>query len=93
MRFQRSVWFVDASLHKIFWDNAASVTLSVQDVLGTRKIGSYTLTDFFRQETFRLGNTQLLRLNFSYRFGKMDATLFERKNTNPTDQGGDMIGG
>ena len=91
--YAKSVWFVDASLHKIFWDNAASVTLSVQDVLGTRKIGSYTLTDFFRQETFRLGNTQLLRLNFSYRFGKMDATLFERKNTNPTDQGGDMIGG
>ncbi|NJB85855.1 outer membrane receptor for ferrienterochelin and colicin [Lewinella marina] len=91
--YTQSVWFVDASLRKSFWDNAASLTLSVQDVFGSREFGTFTQTDFFSQETSRLMNPQTVRLNFAYRFGKMDTSLFQRKNTNNTSQGGDMIGG
>ena len=91
--YTQSVWFVDASLRKDLWNNAASLTLSIQDIFGSRKFGSYTLTDFFSQETSRLANPQTVRLNFSYRFGKMDASLFQRKNTNSSSQGSDMIGG
>ncbi|WP_116127756.1 TonB-dependent receptor [Lewinella sp. IMCC34183] len=91
--YTQSIWFVDASLRKDFWNNAASLTLGIQDIFGSRKFGSYTLTDFFSQETSRLANPQTVRLNFSYRFGKMDASLFQRKNTNSSSQGSDMIGG
>jgi hypothetical protein len=35
----------------------------------------------------------VLRINFSYRFGKFDATLFKRKNTKADQSGGqDMMG-
>ena len=91
--YTQSIWFVDASLRKSLWNNAAAVTLSIQDIFGSREFGSYTRTDFFSQETSRLQNPQTVRINFSYRFGKMDATLFQRKNTNSSSQGSDMMGG
>ncbi len=91
--YTESVWFMDASLRKSFWNNAAALTLSVQDIFASRENGSYILTDFFSQETSRLMNPQTVRLNFTYRFGKMDASLFQRKNTNTTSQGSDMMGG
>jgi outer membrane receptor protein involved in Fe transport len=85
------VWFVDASLRKGFWNNKGSLTLSVQDIFASRREGSYTATDFFIQETDRIRNPQLIRLNFSYRFGKMDMSLFKRKNNRMNMQGNDMM--
>ncbi len=91
--YSKPYWFVDASLRKALLDNKASLTLSMQDVFGTRVHGSYTEAEFFTQETSRLMNPQLFRLNFSYRFGKMDSSLFRRKNNNVNMQGNDMMGG
>ena len=91
--YTQPIWFVDASLRKGLWNNAASLTLSIQDIFGSRTFGTYTVTDFFSQETSRLQNPQTVRLNFTYRFGKMDGALFQRKNTNASSQGSDMIGG
>jgi len=89
--YTKAYWFVDASLRKDFWKNQASVTLSMQDVFASRKMGSYTATGFFTQETERFMNPQMLRLNFSYRFGKMDTSLFTRKNNRVNTQGTDMM--
>ncbi|HLF64174.1 MAG TPA: outer membrane beta-barrel protein [Saprospiraceae bacterium] len=89
--YTKSYWFMDASLRKDFFQNKASLTLSVQDVFSTRKFGSYTETDFFTQETERFMNPQMVRLNFSYRFGKMDMSLFARKNNRMNMQGSDMM--
>jgi outer membrane receptor protein involved in Fe transport len=89
--YSNSYWFVDASLRKDFWKNQASLTLSMQDVFASRKMGTYTETGFFTQETERFMNPQMVRLNFSYRFGKMDTSLFTRKNTRMNTQGTDMM--
>ena len=89
--YTKSYWFVDASVRKDFWKNQASLTLSMQDVFASRKMGSYTATDFFTQDTRRIMNPQTLRLNFSYRFGKMDTSLFTRKNNRVNSQGSDMM--
>jgi len=76
------VWFVDASIRKDFWKRTASVTLSIQDIYRSRKTGSHTeSSDIFVQDTWRRRDPQLVRLNFSYRFGKFDVSLFRRKNT------------
>jgi len=40
-------------------------------------------------DTERRRDPQVLRVNFTYRFGKFDVQLFKRKN-NKTDQGGGM---
>ena len=84
-------WFVDAALRKDLMNRRASLTLSIQDIFRTRRSGSYSSSDFFVQESWRIRDPQVARLNFSYRFGKMDASLFKRKNTNMNNEGMDMM--
>lgn len=84
-------WFVDMALRKDLLKRRASLTLSFQDVFRSRIRGTYTESDFFIQETWGRRNPQFVRLNFSYRFGKMDASLFKRKNTNMSNEGMDMM--
>ncbi len=74
------VWFVDVSLRKDLWDRKASITLAVQDIFRTRRNGSFSESALFVQESWRIRDPQLVRLNFSYRFGKFDLSLFKRKN-------------
>lgn len=75
--------------------NTASVTLSMNDIFRTALFKTYsasTGTVAFDQITERRRDPQILRLNFSYRFGKLDADLFKRKNTKADNGGGsDMI--
>ncbi|MEK7198930.1 MAG: hypothetical protein AAB212_03290, partial [Bacteroidota bacterium] len=66
-----------------------SLTLSMNDVFRTQVFKSYSESTFFTQTSERRRDQQILRLNFNYRFGKFDATLFKRKNTK-ADQGGGM---
>ena len=84
------VWYVDCSVRKDFWKRTASVTLSVQDIFRSRKTGSYTESAFFTQDTWRRRDPQLFRLNFSYRFGKFDVSLFRRKNNRIETEGMDF---
>lgn len=89
--YNKGYWFVDASVRKNLLKNQASLTLSLQDVFRSRKMGSYIGTDFFTQDNTRSMNPQTVRLNFSYRFGKMDMSLFRRKNNRVIIQGTDMM--
>ena len=71
----------DAAIRKDFLKNkAASLTLSVNDIFKTKKYSYYSESEFFTQTSERRRDAQLFRLNFSYRFGKMDVSLFKRKN-------------
>jgi hypothetical protein len=73
---------VDIAIRKDFLkDKAASVTLSVNDIFRTRVYSTYSSSEFFIQETSRRRDWQVFRLNFNWRFGKLDASLFKRKNT------------
>ncbi len=71
------------------WKNgqSGSLTLSMNDIFKTQVFKSYSESTYFTQNSERRRDQQVLRLNFSYRFGKFDATLFKRKNTK-ADQGG-----
>lgn len=81
------VWYVDFSIRKDLWKRTASITLSVQDIFRSRRTGSFTDSDYFMQETWRRRDPQLVRVNFSYRFGKFDVSLFRRKNTRVETEG------
>ena len=71
--------------------NSASLTLSMNDFLRTQKYSTYSESSFLMQTTERRRDPQILRLNFSYRFGKFDINLFKRKNTKDIGTGTDMI--
>lgn len=75
------VFHSDISIRKDFLKQRnASVTLSFNDIFRSRRIKTFYDTDFFYQWSERLRDPQMIRLNFSYRFGKFDTQLFRRKN-------------
>ena len=80
--FIRPNYGVDASVRFEFMKNkVASLTLNVNDIFRTRLFDQYTETPFSIQNVQRRRDPQIVRLNFNYRFGKMDVSLFKRKNT------------
>ena len=80
---------VDAAIKKTFLkNNAASIILSFSDIFRTRKQGQHSESAYFIQDYSRLRDPQMIRLNFSYRFGKLDMSLFKRKNMNTSNASG-----
>lgn len=89
--FIRSFWATDIALKKSFLKNdAASITLSVNDIFKTRKTDQYSESSYFIQNYERIRDPQMFRVNFAYKFGKMDMSLFKRKvnsNTSGATEG------
>lgn len=80
--FIRPNYGVDAALRFEFLKNrTASVSLNMNDIFRTKKYDAHTESPFFVQDVERRRDPQVLRLNFNWRFGKFDASLFKRKNT------------
>ena len=71
----------DIAIRKDFLKTkTASITLSVNDILKTRKYSYYSYSTIVTQDYSRIRDQQIFRLNFNYRFGKIDMSLFKRKN-------------
>lgn len=84
----KSNYGVDLALQKSFLKNdAASVTFNVSDIFRTRRYEVYSESAFFIQNNYRLNDVPMFRLNFSFRFGQMDMSLFKRKNTKGEQEG------
>lgn len=81
--FIRPNYGVDAAVRFEFMKNkVASLSLNVNDIFRTRLFDQYTeVPGFFTQNVQRRRDPQVFRLNFNYRFGKFDVSLFKRKNT------------
>jgi ferric enterobactin receptor len=78
----RPFYGVDIAIKKSFLKSkAASVTLSVSDIFRSRKTDQYSSSAYFIQNYNRLRDPQMVKLNFAYRFGKVDASLFKRKSS------------
>lgn len=75
----------DMAVRKDIFKTKGSLTLSVNDLFKTRKYSYYSESANFTQTVDRRRDAQVFRLNFTYRFGKMDVSLFKRKN-NKSDQ-------
>ena len=90
------VYGFDAAVKKDFLkDKSLSVSLSMNDIFNTRvtKVHSVSTSSkdiYSVQDISRQRDPQQLRLNVSWRFGKMDVSLFKRKNMNQQGDSGDM---
>ncbi|MFL5744932.1 MAG: TonB-dependent receptor domain-containing protein [Niastella sp.] len=80
---------VDMGFRKDFQikKNTATVSVNWQDVFRTRKYVVHSEALGFVQDDWRRRDPQVVRVNFSYRFGKFDASLFKRKNTKGDQEG------
>lgn len=77
----RPFYGVDIAIRKDFMkNNAASLTLQVNDIFRTRVNSTHSESEYFEQDVYRRRDPQVFRLNFNWRFGKLDASLFKRKN-------------
>jgi len=81
-------YFMDAG-YRIDMGKTRQTSLSVNwsDVFRTRRQQSFTSSEYFVQEVFRRRDPRLLRINFNWRFGKVDASLFKRKNNKGGGEG------
>jgi outer membrane receptor protein involved in Fe transport len=75
-------YFIEIGVRKEFKikANTASVSLNMSDVLSTRRNNIFSESQFFDQYSWRRRDPAFVRLNFNYRFGKFDMSLFKRKN-------------
>jgi ferric enterobactin receptor len=84
----KAFYGVDMAIKKTFLkNNAASLTLSVSDIFRTRWSDQFSESQYFTQEFDRLKDPQLVRLVFAYHFGKMDLSLFKRKDMHTQGMG------
>ena len=91
--YTEPIYGVDIAIKKDFLkDKAASLSLSMNDIFRTRIYKVHSESDisptvYSTQFNERLRDPQMVRLNFSYRFGKMDVSLFKRKNIKGEQEG------
>ena len=79
---------LDLSLKRDFLKSRTmSLTISMQDVLRTRVNYTHSETNLFVQDTFRRRDWQVVRVQFSWKFGKVDSSLFSRKNMRSGGEG------
>ena len=92
--YVRSNYFVDMGVRFDFLKNKmATISLNMNDILRTRRSFVHSESPYFIQDVFRRRDPQVMRLNFSWRFGKFDPNLFKRKNLKGEREGmntGDM---
>lgn len=77
----KPIFGADLSIRKDFLkNNAASITLQFSDIFRTRLYATHSEGPSFIQDNERRRDPQFVRLNFNWRFGKIDVSLFKRKN-------------
>ena len=86
----KSFYSVDIAIKKTLLNNKISASLSVNDLLRSRKQDQFSYSSYFTQEYNRIRDPQMLRLNLSYSFGEIDASLFMRKSAGTGQSGSDM---
>jgi len=90
--YVRSNYFVDAGFrYEFLKSKQASVSLNINDIFRTRRSDIHSEDLYFTQDVFRRRDPQILRLNFSWRFGKFDPNLFKRKNMKNQNEGMDNM--
>lgn len=76
----RPQWEVDASVrYEFLKERRASISLSFNDLFRSDANRVFSESAYFVQDSYRLRDPQFVRLNFNYRFGKFDTSLFRRK--------------
>lgn len=85
---------IDVGLKQEIWNGKGSLSLNVTDVFAMRKFEYINYGDYYRTEGSRSRESRVAMLNFAYKIGKADNSLFsKRKNqrTNTQDSGPELI--
>lgn len=90
--YNRPNYYADIAVRYEFMkEKQASISVNWSDIFRTRRTYTHSESAFFIQDSYRRRDPQVVRINFSWRFGKFDMNLFKRKNTRTETEG--MEGG
>lgn len=78
----KSFYDVDVAVKKTLLAGKLVLAASFNDIFRSRIQDQYSYSAYAVQDYSRLRDPQLLRLNVTWNFGKVDASLFKRKNNN-----------
>jgi outer membrane receptor protein involved in Fe transport len=88
--YNKPNYYADIALRYEFMkEKRASISVNWSDIFRTRRNFVYSESQYFTQTSFRRRDPQVVRINFSWRFGKFDMNLFKRKNTRSEGDGSD----
>ena len=76
---------VDVGLKQDIWKGKASLSLNVTDIFLMKKFQFVNYSDFYYTTGWRNRESRVAMLSFSYKFGKADSNIFNRKK--PSRQG------
>lgn len=86
--YVRPNYGVDIAVRYEFLKNrTASISVNMNDLFRTRRYDIHSESSFMEQDAFRRRDPQILRVNFNWRFGKFDPSLFKRKNMKTDNSG------
>ena len=75
---RKAIGYLDFAVKKSFFNNAANMVFSINDVFNTRKDLSTFTQPTYVQEVMRRRDTRFFKLSIQIPFGKADASLFKR---------------
>ncbi|MFM8433160.1 MAG: outer membrane beta-barrel protein, partial [Bacteroidota bacterium] len=81
---------LDGAIRQEFWKGKGTLTLNVSDIFFTRKFRIHNFSDYHDYNGERIRESRIGMLNFSYRFGKMDANQ-RRRGRNDQRVGGEQM--
>lgn len=77
---------VDAGVKQDLWNGKGSLSFNISDIFNTRNFRISHFEDFYNSEYERSRESRVATITLSYRFGKQDSNLFQRKK-NQRSQG------
>ncbi|MEO5592043.1 MAG: TonB-dependent receptor [Chitinophagaceae bacterium] len=76
----------DFAMRKDFLkNNKATITFGINDIFNTQRWGNIYDTPSFYQDSYRRWSIRTFRISFSYKFGKADFSLLNRKDKSNDD--------
>ena len=86
---QEGILSIDVALAKDFWNDNATVSFNVRDLLNSRKRESFTTTDFYQRESTFQWRQRSINLSLTYRFNQQKREQQRRgqENGNEEDMG------
>ncbi len=86
---------IDAGIKQDLWKGKGSLSLNVTDVFNTRAYRIKNYGDYYESYSERKRESRIATLTLSYRIGKQDSNLFQKKKNQrsqqPQGEGMDMI--
>ena len=80
---------VDAGIKQDIWKGKGSLSLNVSDIFNTRNFRVSHFEDYYESEFTRTRESRVATVTLSYRFGKQDSNLFQRKKNQRGQQQGE----